>query len=110
MPLPVRKIWRSFVGAFFVVLGLTELLIPRVLNWALGSLFLSVGVIGAILPIMNGTFFLILGLILISFESPYVEKMLHKITNKNRIAQKWHYKLENWLRKYFVKRSDNKPE
>ncbi len=104
MPTP-RKIFRSIVGASFVFIGILELLLPRIVNWALGSFFLTVGVVGAILPILNGTFFLVLGLILISFESKYVEKKLHQLTSKTKLTQKLHMYLENFLRKYFVKKT-----
>lgn len=90
---------------FFVCIGIAELLLPRIINWVLGSLFLTVGVAGVILPILNGTFFLVLGLILISFESTYVEKKLHQITSKTALTHKLHLYLENILRKYFVKRN-----
>jgi uncharacterized membrane protein YbaN (DUF454 family) len=99
-----RKIFRSLVGSFFVFLGIAELLVPRIINWVLGSLFLTVGIAGVILPILNGTFFLILGLILISFESKYVEKKLHALTSKTALTHKLHLYLENILRKYFVKK------
>lgn len=98
-----RKIFRSVVATFFILLGIAELLIPRIITWVLGSLFITVGIAGVVLPILNGTFFLILGLVLISFESKYVEKRLHQLTGKSEVIHKWHVLLEDWLRKYFVK-------
>ncbi len=88
-------------------LGIAELLLPRIINWVLGSFFLTLGVAGVILPILNGTFFLILGLILISFESKYVEKKLHALTSKSKVIHTWHLKLEAFLKKYFVKNKED---
>ena len=102
-----RKILRSFVATFFIIIGIAELLIPRIITWVLGSLFITVGIAGVVLPILNGTFFLILGLVLISFESKYVEKKLHRITSKNKVIHEWHLLLEKWLRKYFIKTEHN---
>jgi membrane protein implicated in regulation of membrane protease activity len=101
----LRSKLRKIIGSSFVIIGILELLIPRIINWVLGSLFLTVGVAGVILPFLNGTFFLVLGLILISFESKYVEKKLHALTDKNKYAKKWHTYLEQFLRKYFVKKT-----
>ena len=71
----------------------------RLLRWlTIGILFLF-GFAGVILPIVNGTFFLLLALVLLSFESPYVKIKLHALTNKNKTAQKWHLYIEEKLKK-----------
>lgn len=67
----------------------------------LGSLLILVGIAGLILPILNGTIFLIVGFILISFESPYVERKLQELTSKNKLLHKYYLKLDGFLRKHF---------
>jgi uncharacterized membrane protein YbaN (DUF454 family) len=64
----------------------------------IGILFL-LGITGVILPILNGTFFLMIALVLLSFESPYVKKKLHVLTNKNTTAHKWHLYIEEKLKR-----------
>lgn len=99
-----HKLFRSFIASFFIFLGIAGILLPRLINWVLGSFFITLGIAGAILPVVNGTFFLVIGLILISFESKYVETRLHHLTKKSALIHKWHLYLENWLRKYFVRK------
>jgi uncharacterized membrane protein YbaN (DUF454 family) len=74
----------------------------RVINVTIGVLFLLLGVAGLVLPILNGLIFLIAGFIIISFESPTVEKKLFHITRKNGHIHAWHMKLDKWLRKIFT--------
>jgi uncharacterized membrane protein YbaN (DUF454 family) len=58
------------------------------------------GFAGLILPILNGTFFILLALILLSFESPSIKKKLHVITSKNETVHKWHLYIEEKLKKF----------
>ena len=76
-------------------------IIYRILKLLLAGLFLLLGIAGAILPIVNGTIFIIIALILISFESKYVEKKLHFFTKKNALIHKWHLYLEKFMKKLF---------
>jgi uncharacterized membrane protein YbaN (DUF454 family) len=77
----------------FIFLRLLKLL-------AITLLFL-VGLAGIVLPILNGTLFLLLALILVSSESPYVKKKLHELTDKNDTAHRWHLYLEILVKKVF---------
>jgi uncharacterized membrane protein YbaN (DUF454 family) len=69
----------------------------------LGIFLLLIGVAGLVLPILNGIVFLLLGLILISFESPYIEKILSHYSEKNRHISHTYKKLNVWMRKLFRK-------
>lgn len=60
-----------------------------------------IGIAGLVLPVLNGTIFLIVGLIIISFESPLVEERLLKLTQKNKTVHHLYLKLEKVLRKFF---------
>lgn len=73
----------------------------KILHIVLGILLLILGVAGLILPFVNGSILLIVGFILISFESPYVEKHLSRLTQKNKFIHSLHIKLEVFLRKFF---------
>ncbi len=75
---------------------------PRtVFHISIGVLFVIFGILGLILPIINGTVLLIIGLIIISFENPYVEKKLFTITQRNKIIHSLYLKLEKIIRKIF---------
>lgn len=72
----------------------------RLLKWLVISVLLLMGIVGVILPILNGTFFLLLALILLSFESLYIKKNLHALTSKNAKVHTWHLYIENKLKKF----------
>lgn len=67
----------------------------------LALVLIFIGIAGMILPILDGFTFFLLGLILLSFESPYVEAHLHKIAHKNSVIGAWYEKLNTWMRKVF---------
>jgi uncharacterized membrane protein YbaN (DUF454 family) len=69
----------------------------------LGIFLLLIGVAGLVLPILNGVVFLLLGLILLSFESPYIEQKLAHYSEKNHHTSKIYKKLNTWMRKIFRK-------
>ncbi len=73
----------------------------RLLKLLVITVLFLLGLAGVILPIVNGTLFLLLALILVSSESPYVKKRLHELTNKNATAHKWHIYLETLVQKVF---------
>lgn len=73
----------------------------RILKLLLALILLLVGIAGIILPIVNGTFFLILAFILISFESKYVKHKLHALTKKNKTIHALHLYLEKIMIKLF---------
>jgi uncharacterized membrane protein YbaN (DUF454 family) len=75
--------------------------LKRTVHIFIASVLIVVGVCGLVLPILNGTIFLLLGFILISFESPYVEKKLEKLTHKSKFTKELHDKLHTWMRKIF---------
>ena len=75
----------------------------KILHVFLGILFLCIGVIGLVLPILNGVFFLIIGAIILSFESPYIENKLYSLTRKNKTIYLWHIRLEKIIKKIFRK-------
>lgn len=73
----------------------------KILHILLGLTLLILGLAGLVLPILNGTIFLIVGFILISFESPYVEKKLQNFASKNKTIHSIYLKLDVILRKIF---------
>lgn len=64
-------------------------------------LLVALGVTGIILPFLHGTMFLMIGLILLSFEIPYIEYHLERLVQKNDRINILHKKLHNWTRKIF---------
>lgn len=73
--------------------------VKRTVYILVAILLILIGLCGLVLPILNGVFFLILGFILLSFESPYVEFHLQKIVRKNVILEKWYRKLDIFMKK-----------
>ncbi len=77
--------------------------IRKIIHVTIGSTLLIAGLVGLVLPVLNGIIFLIIGGILISFESPYVEKKLIALTKKNKKVHALHLMLEKKLRSFFGK-------
>lgn len=75
----------------------------KILYLSLGSLLIMIGVAGLVLPIINGTVLLIVGFIILSFESVYVERNLHAVTKKNHKVHQLHLFLEKKIRSLFGK-------
>jgi uncharacterized membrane protein YbaN (DUF454 family) len=77
--------------------------IKKFLLIVLGLSLILIGLIGAVLPILNGTLFLLVGIILLSFESTRVEKVVLSFVERNEVVKKWYRKLDQLLRKLFNK-------
>lgn len=75
----------------------------KIIHILIGMLLLLLGLLGLALPVLNGTIFLIIGFIILSFESPYIERKLLFLTEKNPTLHKWYTKLNRILRKVFRK-------
>ena len=86
----------------------TALMVPvsrlkKTLHMILAVFFIALGILGLVLPIINGVVFLLIGFILLSFESPYIEEHLRRIAKKNKHIDNWYNKLDVWMRKLFRK-------
>lgn len=75
----------------------------KILYISLGSILVMIGLFGLVLPIINGTVLLIIGFIILSFESVYVERHLHAVTKKNDRVHQLHLFLEKKIRRLFGK-------
>jgi uncharacterized membrane protein YbaN (DUF454 family) len=75
----------------------------KIMHLSVGFLVVLLGIAGLVLPILNGTLLLIIGFIIISFESPYVEKKLFTLTQKNKTVHALYLRLEKALRVFFRK-------
>ncbi len=73
----------------------------RILRYIFGILFLTLGVVGLFLPILQGILFLIVGLIILAPESRLIQGWLHRLEARHpRIFQKAH-DLKERFRKQF---------
>jgi uncharacterized membrane protein YbaN (DUF454 family) len=71
--------------------------VKRLLITILGYFFLLLGVIGAFLPILQGWFFFLIGLILLSRTTPWAKRWLVKLrTRFPNLATK----ADRWLAKW----------
>jgi uncharacterized membrane protein YbaN (DUF454 family) len=77
--------------------------IRKTMHLLIGCVLIVLGIIGVVLPIVNGTVLLVIGFIIISFENPYVEKKLFELTQKNQTIHGWYLRLDKILRKFFRK-------
>jgi uncharacterized protein len=73
--------------------------IKRISIQAVGFALLLLGVAGLILPILNGTVFLLAGLVLLSVYSERAKRILHKIGKQHPQAEKTVQKVERWVLK-----------
>ncbi len=71
----------------------------KTLHILFAVLFIIIGVCGLVLPILNGIIFLLLGFILLSFESAYIHHHLQRIASKNEHVYFWYKKIDTWMRK-----------
>ncbi len=84
-------------------MNFTFAFLKKIIHLTLGILFLLIGLAGLVLPILNGLLFLILGAIIISLESSYVEKKLLLIVKKNAHVYAFYSKLDAFARKVLKK-------
>jgi uncharacterized membrane protein YbaN (DUF454 family) len=64
---------------------------------AVGLIFLALGVVGLVLPFLQGVLFIAVGLILLSFVSPRVRTFLDRHTTRYPRIHEVIVKVENWV-------------
>ena len=78
-------------------------LMKTVLLQALGYLFLVLGAIGMVVPVLQGFLFLAIGLIILAKNAPWAERMLERFKNTHpdagRLIDKADAKIHEWGRK-----------
>ena len=78
-------------------------LMKTVLLQALGYLFLVLGVIGMVVPILQGFLFLAIGLIILAKTAPWAERLLQRFREKypeaGSLIDKADVKVHEWGRK-----------
>lgn len=62
---------------------------------------LIIGAVGALLPVVHGTVFVLLGLCLLALEMPSIEKKLESVVVKNKKIDKMYNKIMKYLRSKF---------
>lgn len=75
--------------------------LKKVFHITFGLILITIGIAGLILPILDGVTFLLLGFILLSFESPFVEAHLIRLAHKYDSTGKWFDKLDDWMKRKF---------
>lgn len=75
--------------------------LKKMFHMMLGISLIFIGILGIVLPVIHGTFFLILGLILISFETPNFEAFLSRLAKKNATIDSIYKKLLHWVQQIF---------
>jgi uncharacterized membrane protein YbaN (DUF454 family) len=56
--------------------------IKRLAIWWLGWGFIALGIAGLVLPILQGILFLLIGLSLLSNQSPWAQRMLQRLRDR----------------------------
>lgn len=70
------------------------------INYFLVLVFLTLGVIGIILPVVPQTIFFVIALTILSFEIPAVEKYFEKYLNSETYIGKTYLSLRKKIEKY----------
>ncbi|OGI68447.1 hypothetical protein A2738_01010 [Candidatus Nomurabacteria bacterium RIFCSPHIGHO2_01_FULL_42_15] len=65
-----------------------------------GIVFLTLGLLGLVLPFLQGILFLAIGLILVSFSSPKIRLWINKHTAKYPHLSSVIGKVETWITKF----------
>jgi uncharacterized membrane protein YbaN (DUF454 family) len=76
-------------------------LLQKILHLTIGITLVIVGIFGLVLPVINGFLTLLLGFIVISFQSTYIEKQLLTLSQKNKHVAYWYTKLLTKMRNVF---------
>jgi uncharacterized membrane protein YbaN (DUF454 family) len=80
---------------------MTKRHIKRTVHIMLAFVMLIIGIAGLILPILNGTLFIVIALILLSFEHKKTELFLQRLAGTHPKIEKLYLKLDNTMRKFF---------
>ena len=80
----------------------------RLLKIILGWFFLVLGVVGLVLPILQGFLFIAIGLIILAQEQPWAHRLMVKLRHRYpHMAEKFdhaHAKAEGWMHKVLHRR------
>ncbi|HEV7701918.1 MAG TPA: hypothetical protein VGO63_00515 [Candidatus Paceibacterota bacterium] len=71
----------------------------RILVFSIGVVFILLGLVGFVLPFLQGFLFVAIGLILVSFCFPKIRPWIHKHTKKYPFLFKIIERFEKWLTK-----------
>lgn len=63
----------------------------------LATFFLMVGLVGLLVPLLNGIIFILLSLVLFSVYSETAKKALRKMGKQHPKAEAWVVKMEKWV-------------
>ena len=70
------------------------------INYFLAFIFIILGIIGLLLPVVPQTIFFVIALIILSFEIPAVEKYFEKYLNPENYVGKTYLSLRSKMEKY----------
>ncbi len=73
----------------------------KIIRLTLAGFLFIVGALGLVLPILNGTFFIVVALIVISLEVPTLEAWLDSLSEKNMKVEKIYKKMKHFIKKHF---------
>lgn len=74
--------------------------VKRGINFFLGILFILLGFLGLIIPVMPQIIFFAIGLVILSFEVPQIETYINQHLSKDSMVGKTYYNLRNKFHKY----------
>lgn len=75
--------------------------LQKVIRLTLASFLFIIGVLGLVLPLLNGTFFIVVALIVLSLEVPALEMWLDSLSEKNVKIEKIYKKMKHFIKKHF---------
>jgi uncharacterized membrane protein YbaN (DUF454 family) len=66
----------------------------------LACVLIIIGLMGMVLPVLQGIPFLIAGLIVLSTDFPYIERKIESLVKKNANIEKMYKKIHSIIKKY----------
>ena len=96
--------WRRLLVERFRALWYTHsMIIPvrKIIRLFIASILLIIGAFGLVLPVLNGIFFIVAALIIISLEFPALDHFLDKQSKRNYKVGRVYDKVRHFIRKHF---------
>lgn len=75
--------------------------VRKTIRITLASLLFVLGIAGLVLPILNGTLFIVFALLILSLEIPALEERLDRIGTKHKKVHPYYTRWKGFIKKYF---------
>ncbi len=70
------------------------------LRVTIAFLLVLLGLLGLVLPLINGTVFILIALLVLAIDIPWLDKKLDTYSSRHPKLERWHKKFRDVVRKY----------